>query len=762
MGKFKQIVIRLFKIQPQDLPGQPALPESLPKIDDQVRAEIDRQVKEQVQEVIRGLVLPELQKTINEKLAPLAQNTPLQPTQAVPDFKDEAIKPENTAPPQPVLLPSIPTLSLEEEFPAVDEEPVSPLTVALENEPAKEEETQASGDLVGEPHELPTLGIESAPSQSEWETVPELVQAAPEEEVAPALDDSSPQLAESQVVEEPVLVETMPEQVAPAIEEDVLPLAEERPQEVEPVFVASALNPLPETVRIGIDFGTTTTAVSIRLGEEHLPEAILIGSDGRTPYMPSVVYFRPGSGSLEERAVVGEEAESYSDATRVVRSVKRCLGCEGGGCFERGRREVNTNERFPWCKLDGKIHLGDNEEILPSQVTFLIVREALRRAIKAVRERYQVDLTAENICLLPLNWGCGADFNLARRELLLSAAHEVGFQNISVENVVEEPILAGFAFSRFASEPEGRALIYDFGGGTLDVAVIEVDRIENKALRVTVLSTAGDNWLGGDDIDSLVYGEFLNQMGNAAGISSAAAENSLDPLERVSLRRMARTAKEQLSSVEIYSNTLFTGSKIFTMGLDRVQFDSLLEKSGLVKRSFEVVRRVCQLAFALDVAKKSDLLNSQEVVNFKLQDAPRVVDRVVLIGGVTKTPYIRQKLADMFGMAKIVEETVIEPVSAVAIGAAYPRERQNFSITHPPFGINLEYHVNATGEMKQLSIIKPYDDYNYFRYYINNANPAHIVLFTVLDENSSAKLVLCGVANNPTHTLVVSHCEMDG
>ena len=110
-----------------------------------------------------------------------------------------------------------------------------------------------------------------------------------------------------------------------------------------------------------------------------------------------------------------------------------------------------------------------------------------------------------------MNLGCGANFNFDQRQLLIEVAHQLGFRNVTIENIVEEPILAGFAFSRFSDEPEGNSLIYDFGGGTFDVAVIHVDKTD-QGPRVTILTTAGEQWLGGDDIDTLVYDYFLKQL----------------------------------------------------------------------------------------------------------------------------------------------------------------------------------------------------------------------------------------------------------
>ena len=88
----------------------------------------------------------------------------------------------------------------------------------------------------------------------------------------------------------------------------------------------------PGAIRIGIDFGTTTTAVSLKIGDE-LPERLPIGTDGITRYLPSVVYIQPGEGDLAAGVTVGEEAENLADPVNTIRSIKRCLGCDGMNCL---------------------------------------------------------------------------------------------------------------------------------------------------------------------------------------------------------------------------------------------------------------------------------------------------------------------------------------------------------------------------------------------------------------------------------------------
>lgn len=559
------------------------------------------------------------------------------------------------------------------------------------------------------------------------------VQALSEEEL-PVIDEtqalppdlSTDQVAGLELVEEADEVQSLePLKIEPVKEERIVQLHSISEKEV----------------RIGIDFGTTTTAVSIKVDDE-LPEALPIGDHGFARYIPSIVYFKPGTGSLEERASVGEDAESFGDPSLVIRSVKRCFGCKGSDCQSNLIKDQSL-PTYPnaWCNGDGKIKISETESVDPVQVATIIVREALKRAIKVARDRRQIDLTEENVKFLPLNLGCGANFDLQRREIIRSIAEELGFRDVNIDNVIEEPILAGFTFSRFAEDPEGRVLIYDFGGGTFDVAVLDVDRVQ-EGLRVTVLSTAGENWLGGDDLDNLVYREFLKQVAHEHHITDGEAENQLDNTERSRLLGRARRAKELLSSNNEFSDALFTQSLgPINLDLRRDQFEQILETSGLVKKSLDAVERACRLAYAFENAQEGNSVDYSAVIRYQLEDAAPIFERVILVGGVTKIPYIRNKLKEIFGASKIVEEKIIEPISAVAIGGAYPREPQHYSISVQPYEVSIEYKTNSKLGLHKKVIFWPYEHLDFHKYYTSNWDSLYFKDFDVEEDYQNVSLI---------------------
>ncbi len=469
-----------------------------------------------------------------------------------------------------------------------------------------------------------------------------------------------------------------------------------------------------EPIRLGIDFGTTTTAVSIKIGD-NIPIAAKIGRGGQL-YMPSIVWIRPGKESLKERAIIGEDAENQGLPQEIIRSVKRCLGCNQEKCTK------GPQGSFPGCLSDRFLRVA-GDLIDPKEIVKLIVEEAMSRAISFARQDLKIDITQENIILAPVNWGCGARFDLVQRKILMQAAQELNLSNFSLENVIEEPILAGYSFARFEENPYGRTLIYDFGGGTFDTAILDIQRIDNN-ISITVVASDGNNALGGDDIDQLIYDFFLEQHAKYLQQSMGNVKKQLNSLEHSNLRQLARQAKEQLSSRIEYSDVLPTEAFGFIyLDLNRDQFEELLKTSGSVKKSLDAVLLACKLAYAFEVGKTRVLLDYPKISQLTLHDAAQYIDHVVLVGGITKIPFVRAQLEQIFGKEKLITEQVIEPISAVAIGAAYERQPQNYSISVPPFGFRLEYIDPVTGSEKQEQLLAPYAYINFHRAYPTSSLP---------------------------------------
>lgn len=482
-----------------------------------------------------------------------------------------------------------------------------------------------------------------------------------------------------------------------------------------------------DKVRLGVDFGTTTTAVSLRIGDE-IPVALPIGAGRAKRYIPSVVFFPPGGQTLDA-AIVGVEPEIGQGRGIVIHSIKRCLGCNGKRCAE------NKVANYYWCNGDGKVNIANVGVFDPRQIAFLIIRKALKEAFAVALESYGVELKDE-LRTIAVNLGCPAAFGLSERNTLVELAREFGFSNVNIDNVVEEPILAGFTFSRFDEYPDGRVLIYDFGGGSFDTAILDIDRV-NGTQRITVLATAGQPWLGGDDIDTLIHKHFVEQIANTKGLSVDQVRQKLEPFDIWQLRYRSKLAKEALSDSAQFSDSLFSDSfdDVFPLDLSRNELENLIlntkeNKKNLIERSLDAVLNACKLAYAFEVATQaetnSQLIDTKLITNYSLRQAASTIKKVVLVGGISKIPLVRSAVAQVFGKDKLVSDSIIEPIIAVAVGAAYPREPQHYSLAYPPFEIELELQKSSKGHIESMPIFEPFEYYRFHEAWAtSSALPAH-------------------------------------
>ena len=472
--------------------------------------------------------------------------------------------------------------------------------------------------------------------------------------------------------------------------------------------------------RLGIDFGTSTTKIALRRpGEPPIP--LPVGRDGTTTYMPSVVAFvhRPGGGV---QARVGEEAEQAAGAAFVVRSVKRCLGCTGDSC------DVDRRRGLGWCTGTGRISVPGVGELRPEQIAFLIVEEAVKRGVRAAQRLLGLDLLMHEVVLAPVNFGCSATFSLIQRQLLLrDVAHKLGFRAIDLRNIIEEPIAAGIGYAKLAGVISGRVLIYDFGGGTFDTAILDVDI---EAGRITILAADGVPWLGGDDIDQIIYEYFVARIGEEHNLAAMKVEERLG-LECQDLRQQCIGCKEYLSDHSTDTGVLFSEHfGVFLLDLTRQHLEQMvLEKRfgayNLVDRSLDCVLSTYRTARTFELAREGRLLDSGDISSIGLEDMADDIDRVVLAGGVTKMPLVRQRIIKIFGEERVVSQDVVEPINAVAVGAAYPRELDHFSLLYPLYSIQLVLSDEPDGQDRIVTLHQAYDKLEYFRAWPYNTLPIY-------------------------------------
>ena len=366
---------------------------------------------------------------------------------------------------------------------------------------------------------------------------------------------------------------------------------------------------------IGIDLGTTNSCVAIVEGGE--PKVIINEEGTRTT--PSVVAFLKDG----EEVLVGGPAkrQAVANPENTVYSTKRLMGRR----FEEISSEaeslaygvVKSGNSDAWVQVEGK-------EYSPPQVSAHVLMK-LRKAA----EDYLGSEVQEAVITVP------AYFNDSQRQATKDAGKIAG---LDVKRIINEPTAAALAYG-FDKKKEGMIVVYDLGGGTFDVSVLEVG---NNVIEVK--STNGDTHLGGDDFDKRVIDYIISEFKKDSGIDLGA-----DKMAVQRLREAAEKAKIELSNtVETEINLPFitadaSGPKHLVMKITRSKFEQLIE--DLIKGTL----KPCEQAL------KDAGLRSGEIAE------------VILVGGSTRIPLVQKVVTDFFGKDP---SRGINPDEVVAMGAA--------------------------------------------------------------------------------------------
>ena len=366
---------------------------------------------------------------------------------------------------------------------------------------------------------------------------------------------------------------------------------------------------------IGIDLGTTNSCVAVVEGGE--PKVIINEEGTRTT--PSVVAFLKGG----EEVLVGGTAkrQAVANPENTVYSTKRLMGRR----FEEISSEtdglaysvIKSSKSDAWIEVEGK-------QYSPPQVSAHILMK-----LKKAAEDYLGSGVTEAVITVP------AYFNDSQRQATKDAGKIAG---LDVKRIINEPTAAALAYG-FDKKKEGMVVVYDLGGGTFDVSVLEVG---NNVIEVK--STNGDTHLGGDDFDKRVIDYIVSEFKKDSGVDLGA-----DKMATQRLREAAEKAKIELSNtVETEINLPFitadaSGPKHLVMKMTRSKFEQLIE--DLVKGTL----RPCEQAL------KDAGLRSGEI------------SEVILVGGSTRIPLVQKVVTDFFGKDP---SKGINPDEVVALGAA--------------------------------------------------------------------------------------------
>lgn len=366
---------------------------------------------------------------------------------------------------------------------------------------------------------------------------------------------------------------------------------------------------------IGIDLGTTNSCVAVMEGNE--PVVIANAEGKRTT--PSIVAFVEGG----ERKI-GDPAkrQAVTNPEKTIYSVKRFMGCKFSEVKkEAGRvpyKVVKGDNDTPRIDIDGRLYT-------PQEISAMTLQK-----MKKTAEDYLGHEVTSAVITVP------AYFNDAQRQATKEAGEIAG---LKVERIINEPTAAALAYGLDKKSEDKTIAVYDLGGGTFDVSILELgDGV------FEVLSTNGDTHLGGDDFDQAIIDWLAEEFKTAEGV-----DLRKDPIALQRLREAAEKAKVELSSstkTEInlpYVTATPEGPKHLVTTLTRAKFNQLTE--DLVKRS---------MAPCAKALKDAGLSISD-------------IDEVILVGGSTRMPKIQEEVEKFFGKKP---SKGVNPDEVVAVGAA--------------------------------------------------------------------------------------------
>jgi molecular chaperone DnaK len=366
---------------------------------------------------------------------------------------------------------------------------------------------------------------------------------------------------------------------------------------------------------IGIDLGTTNSCVSVMEGNEPV---VITNAEGRRT-TPSVIAFVEG-GEIK----VGDPAkrQAVTNPKKTVYSIKRFMGNK----FSESKQEVGRvpyqvvkgDNDTPRVDIDGRLYT-------PQELSAMVLQK-----MKKTAEEFLDQEVTEAVVTVP------AYFNDAQRQATKEAGEIAG---LKVRRIINEPTAAALAYGLDKKGKDQTIVVFDFGGGTHDVSILELgDGV------FEVLSTDGDTHLGGDDVDEKIINWLAEEF-----IADEDMDLRKDPMALQRLKEAAEKAKIELSSsaqTEInlpYVTATASGPKHLVRTLSRSKFEQLID--DLVKRTI----KPCETALKAAGLSKSD------------------IDEIILVGGSTRIPAVQEAVEQFFGKKP---NKGVNPDEVVAVGAA--------------------------------------------------------------------------------------------
>ncbi|MBX3709349.1 MAG: molecular chaperone DnaK [Gammaproteobacteria bacterium] len=373
---------------------------------------------------------------------------------------------------------------------------------------------------------------------------------------------------------------------------------------------------------IGIDLGTTNSCVAVMEGDK---VKVIENSEGaRTT--PSIVAYLDNS---EIRVGQPAKHQAVTNPKNTIYAVKRLIGRRYDEPMVRRMQETVPYKIIKADNGDAWVEVLGNKDLAPPQVSAQVLMK-----MKKTAEDYLGHEVTEAVITVP------AYFNDSQRQATKDAGKIAGLE---VKRIINEPTAAALAFGMDKKPGNRKIAVYDLGGGTFDISIIEIAEVDGEH-QFEVLSTNGDTFLGGEDFDQRLMNHLIDEFKNSSGI-----DLRNDPLALQRLKESAEKAKIELSSTQQtevnlpYITADASGPKHMNVKITRAKLESLVE--DLVQRTIEPCK----------IALKDANLGADKI------------DDVILVGGQTRMPMVQETVRKFFGKDPRKD---VNPDEAVAMGAA--------------------------------------------------------------------------------------------
>ena len=370
---------------------------------------------------------------------------------------------------------------------------------------------------------------------------------------------------------------------------------------------------------IGIDLGTTNSCVSVMEGDQ---AKVIENSEGKRT-TPSVVAYG-------EEIKVGDSAknQAVTNAENTLYAIKRLIGRKHSDDVVKkdsgmvAYKIISADNGDAWVEAEGK-------KLAPQQVSAEILKK-----MKKPAEDYLGQEVKEAVITVP------AYFNDSQRQATKDAGKIAGLE---VKRIINEPTAAALAYGLDKGKGDQKIAVYDLGGGTFDVSIIEIAEVDGEH-QFEVLSTNGDTFLGGEDFDIALIEYLADEFKKESGLDLHNDSAALQRLKEAAEKAKIELSSNQQSEINLpYITADTSGAKHFVHKLTRAKLESLVEE--LVNKTIEPTK----------IALKDAGLKTSDV------------DEVILVGGQTRMPLVQEKVKEFFGKEARKD---VNPDEAVSVGAA--------------------------------------------------------------------------------------------